>query len=121
MHLKTVVVLSVGIMLLFVSPVFAQDSNGEMAQIVVDTLTLLFLLIAAYVSMELYKIMKGGQLATSWGLFAGAAVIFALTKIIELGTRTGYFVASDIVLSAGYLFVALFLLLGFIKQRKTLG
>ena len=94
---------------------------GSMTQTVVDTFALLFLLFGAYIAWELYNIMTGGQLATSWGLMSGAVVIFALIKIIEVAERARYFPVPDWVLSIGYFFVSLFLFLGFLRQRKTLG
>ncbi|RKZ31452.1 hypothetical protein DRQ36_02015 [bacterium] len=120
---KGLVILAV-ILLLFVSPVFAQvkqAEGNEMAQTVVDTLALLFLLIATYISLELNKMMKGGQLAKSWGLLSGAVAIFAFIKIIELAAMAKFFEVSQIILSVGYLFVALFLLVGFFQQRRILG
>ena len=94
---------------------------GTISETVVDTFALLFLLFGTYFAWELYHIMKGGELASSWGWLAGGTVIFAIIKIIDVAQRAGYFPVPSIVISVGYLFVSLFLFLGFLKQRKTLG
>jgi len=111
-------------MMLMAGGTFAQiesgENGGEMAQTIVDTLTLLFLLIGTYVAMELYNLMKGGQLASSWGFMAGGVIIFAVITIIEVAGRAEYFVVPQVLISVGHLFVALFLLLGFMRQRKAL-
>ncbi|MCD6501762.1 hypothetical protein J7L01_04120 [bacterium] len=96
-------------------------SGGSISETVVDTLTLLFLLFGAYIAWELYSIMKGGELARSWGWLSGASIIFGVVKIIEIAGRAGYFPVPRIVLSVGYFFVAFFLFLGFMRQRKMLG
>jgi len=71
--------------------------------------------------MELKNILKGGELASSWMVLIGAVVIFAFIKIIELAGRVEYFPVSDVLISVGYLIVSIFLFVGFLKQKKTLG
>lgn len=113
------------VMLVSAGSAFAQlvpaKGGGEMVQIVVDTFALLFLLLCSYIAMELRNILKGGELASSWMVLIGAVVIFALIKIIEVAGRAGYFEVPDILISIGYLIVSIFLLIGFLKQKKTLG
>jgi hypothetical protein len=111
--------------ILVCSPAFGQITtsagSADMAQTVFDILTLLFVLIACYIAMELHHIMKGGELASSWSSLAGAVWIFALLKMIELAGKAEFFPVSDVLLAAGYMVVAIFLFYGFLKQRKTLS
>jgi hypothetical protein len=95
--------------------------GADMAETVFDILTLLFVLIACYIAMELHHIMKGGELASSWSSLAGAVWIFALIKMIELAGKAEFFPVPDLLLGAGYMIVSIFLFYGFLKQRKILS
>ncbi|MCK5833267.1 hypothetical protein KAH81_06305 [bacterium] len=119
-------IIIIALLILTCSPLFGQIGenefgSGTIPETVVDTLALLFLLFGSYFAWELYNMMKGGELASSWGWLSGAAIIFAVIKIIEVAGRAGYFPVAPIIISMGYLFVAFFLFMGFFKQRKTLG
>ena len=94
--------------------------GGEKAQTVLDTIILALLALGTFIALDLYNIMKGGELAMSWGYMSGAVAIFALIKMIELGGKAEFFPVPETLISVGQLFVAFFLLLGFLKQRKTL-
>ncbi|GEM_PF-1366622 len=121
-----IVLLALGIFTLLSTTLFGQivsneTTHGSISETVIDTLALLFLLFGTYFAWDLYSMMKGGELAGSWGWLSGASVIFAIIKIIEVAGRAGYFPVPATVISFGYLSVAFFLFMGFMKQRRTLG
>jgi len=97
------------------------DSHGENFVIVVDTLSLLMLLLTAYFAYELYKMMRGGQLAKSWGFISVAIITFAFGKLAEVGWKGEFWVIPDWFSNVINLFVAIFLALGVFSQRKTLA
>jgi len=97
------------------------SEGSENFQIVVDVITVLFALLGVYLALELNKIMKGGDLASSWGWLSGAVIVFALIKIIEVGGMSGFWSVPQLLISFGHLFIAFFLLLGYFKQKKILS
>ncbi len=120
------IMLLVVFLIAFVSaPLFGQitgsNGSGENIQIVIDMLTVLFLLVGVYIALDLNKIMKGGELASSWGWLSGAVIIFALIKVIEVGAMAGFWPVSQLLISISHFAVGLFLMFGFFKQRKILG
>lgn len=88
--------------------------------ILVDTLAFAFLLFAAFFAWELYKLMKGGEMAKSWGFIAAGIIIFALDKAIEIGNSVGFWEMLPWLPSAALCIVSLSFLLGIISQRKVL-
>lgn len=112
-------------MLLIIGSCFAQieptRGSGENFQIVVDLVTVLFLLLGVYLALELNKMMKGGELAISWGWLSGAVIVFALIKVIEVGGMATFWTVPQLLISFGHLFTALFLLLGYFRQKRILG
>lgn len=90
------------------------------AVILVDTLALGFLLFSAFFSWELYKLMKGGEMAKSWGFIAAGIIIFALDKAIEIGDSVGFWEMLPWLPSAALCIVSLSFLLGIISQRRVL-
>ena len=125
MKMLKIIGLTIGAMLMTSSPLYAQivqsTGTGEIAQTVIDIFALLFLLFGTYIALDLLKLMSGGELAMSWGFFAGAVIIFGLIEVIKLAGRAEYFPVPDLLISVGYFFIALFILLGFIRQRKALN
>jgi hypothetical protein len=99
----------------------ASAGRGESFQIVVDIVAVLFLLLGVYLALDLNKIMKGGELAMSWGWLSGAVIVFALIKVIEVGAMAEFWIVPQLLLSLGHLFTALFLLLGYFRQKKILS
>ena len=97
------------------------STGSENFQIIVDVITVLFLLLGVYLALELNKIMKGGELASSWGWLSGAVIVFTLIKVIEVGGMAEFWVVPQLLISFGHLFVAFFLLFGYFKQKKILS
>lgn len=97
------------------------QEGSENFQIVVDIVTVLFLLLGVYLALELNKMMKGGELAMSWGWLSGAVIVFALIKVIEVGGMSEFWTVPQLLISFGHLFIAFFLLLGYFRQKRTLS
>lgn len=126
---KLVTIACIIILLSLVSVAFAEQMTGgdkEMQKrsdaffIVVDTLTLFFILIAAVFGVQLYRFMRGGEMTYSWRWLIGAAILFSAGKIIELAHLAGDLPSYDWQLRLIYMFVALFIALGFFRQKKIL-
>ncbi len=111
--------------ILIIGSCFAQikptQEDSENFQIVVDIVTVLFLLLGVYLALELNKMMKGGELAMSWGWLSGAVIVFALIKVIEVGGMAEFWTVPQLLISFGHLFAAFFFLLGYFRQKKILS
>lgn len=126
---KLVTIACVIMVLCLVSITFAEQVSGEAKEmqkksdaffIIVDTLTLFFILMAAVFGVQLYRFMRGGEMTHSWRWLIGAAILFSAGKIIELAHLAGDLPSYDWQLRLIYLFVALFIALGFFRQKKIL-
>ncbi|HDR90776.1 MAG TPA: hypothetical protein ENN75_00850 [candidate division Zixibacteria bacterium] len=113
------------VLMIFITTLSAQiqpaRGKTENFQIVVDIITVLFLLLGVYLALELNRMMKGGELAMSWGWLSGAVIVFALIKVIEVGGMAEFWVVPQLLISFGHLFTGLFLLLGYFRQKRILG
>ncbi|RKZ29023.1 hypothetical protein DRQ29_00880 [bacterium] len=89
--------------------------------IIVDTLSLLLLLLTTFFGWELYKMMKGGQLATSWGFITVGILTFSFGKLAEVGASAGFWEFPNWFPNMVNLIVALMLTLGVFSQRKILS
>ncbi|MBN1755185.1 hypothetical protein JW877_03125 [bacterium] len=88
--------------------------------IIVDTITILFLLLAVFFGTQLYSYMQGGELTLSWRWLVGATILFAIAKILEIAHLAGIISEYEWLLRTIYAISALFLTLGFFQQRKVL-
>ncbi len=119
--IKIIALLSLVLMTTLFAQIEPARGKTENFQIVVDIFTVLFLLLGVYLALELNKMMKGGELAMSWGWLSGAVIVFALIKVIEVGGMAEFWVVPQVLISFGHLFTALFLLLGYLRQKRILG
>ncbi|MBN2541351.1 hypothetical protein JXI42_00640 [bacterium] len=97
------------------------EQSTDIYYIIIDTITILFLLLAVFFGTQLYIYMRGGELTLSWRWLVGATIIFALGKIIEIASVAGLIPQYEWLLRTIYAIVAIFLTLGFLKQRKVLS
>ena len=110
--------------LLFVSAAYCQDAirtSSENFIIIIDTLSLLLLLITAFFGWELYRMMRGGQLARSWGFITVGIIAFSFGKIAEVGHAAELWLMPLWLPNVVNLMVALMLISGMFSQRKTLS
>ncbi|MCD6594593.1 hypothetical protein J7L68_02845 [bacterium] len=116
-----------GIILTTAGLVLAQGtaaSSNEVVSpfiIIVDTLSLLLLLLTTFFGWELYKMMKGGQLATSWGFITVGILTFSFGKLAEVGASAGFWEFPFWFPNIVNLVVAIMLTLGVFSQRKILS
>ena len=89
--------------------------------IVIDTLSLLLLLLTTFFGWELYKMMKGGQLATSWGFITVGIFAFSFGKLAEIGSFAEFWIVPVWFPNLINLVVAIMLALGVFSQRKVLS
>ncbi len=89
--------------------------------IVLDIFTMAFLFFASLWGFELYRMMKGGQLATSWGLVTAAVIFYTLGTLISFGASANFWDHSPMLDSAINLLVGITLFLGVYQQRKVLS
>ncbi len=115
-------VLVIGLFL--VGAAFCQTSTGvgtENFIIIVDTLSLLLLLITTFIAWELYKMMRGGQLAKSWGYITVGILTFSFGKLAEVGANAQLWIVPNGFSNVITLVVAIMLMLGVLSQRKILS
>jgi len=89
--------------------------------IIIDTITVLFLLLAVFFGAQLYTLMRGGELTLSWRWLVGGAILFAIAKIIEIANLAGIIPEYEWLIRIIFVVVAIFLTLGFFQQRKVLS
>ena len=112
------------LVLLFVGAAYCQvtaKTTSENFIIVVDTLSLLLLLITAFFGWELYKLMRGGQLARSWGFISVGIFAFSFGKLVQVGASAQLWEIPAWFPNVLNLVVAIMLILGVFSQRKTLS
>jgi len=112
------------ISLLLVAVAFCQTGGSvgtENFIIIVDTLSLFILLGATLFAWELYKMMRGGQLAKSWGYITVGILAFSLGKLAEVGANAQLWIIPVWFSNVVTLVVAIMLILGVFSQRKTLS
>ena len=92
-------------------PLYAQteSTNDSGLNIALDTLTLFFLLLAMFFALQLQSYLKGGEMMVSWRWLSGAAIFFALAKLLEIAN-----------LSASVVLVPC-LAMGFYQQKKVIS
>jgi hypothetical protein len=108
---------------LFISSVFASDVGSlqeNFIDISIDSMALLFLIVAAFIAWDVYSNFKGGQLSVPWGFIAGGIVLFALGRLIQIGEGT-LWILPPLLNSFVHLVVAIFLGIGLILYRKTIS
>ncbi len=116
-----IVLLAVGILMAQVPPVEPEEVITNPWIIAIDTLSLAVLLLTAIFAWELYRMMRGGQLATSWGFIAIGIVAFALGKLVDAGAAAGFWEAPEWFDSVVNFVVAVMLAVGVFSQRKVLS
>ncbi|RKZ34267.1 hypothetical protein DRQ33_02510 [bacterium] len=89
--------------------------------IVLDTLSLLLLLLTTFFGWELYKMMKGGQLATSWGFISVGIFTFSFGRLIQVGVSANFWEIPVWFPNVITFLVAIMLALGVFSQRKVLS
>lgn len=112
------------LVLLLVGAAYCQVVNKTTSEnfiIVVDTLSLLLLLITTFFGWELYKLMRGGQLARSWGYITVGIFAFSFGKLIQVGAAAQLWEIPTWFPNVLNLVVAIMLILGVFSQRKTLS
>ena len=117
MGLFKVIVIS----LFLASAAFCQSVGTENFIIIVDTLSLLLLLGTTFIAWELYKMMRGGQLAKSWGYISVGILTFSFGKLAEVGATAQLWIIPDWFSNVVTLVVAIMLVAGVLSQRKTLS
>ncbi len=99
----------------------AVNPSEENFIIVIDTLSLLLLLITTFFAWELYKLMRGGQLAKSWGYITVGIFAFSFGKLAQVGVAAQLWETPKWFPNIISLVVAIMLVLGVFSQRKMLG
>jgi len=100
---------------------YAPEKSDTTAYVILDTLTLLFFLIGVFFAAQLYLYLKGGALMTTWRWLAGAILLLAILKILEIGETAQLFVVEGWLIRGVYLIAAIFLASGFYGQKKALS
>ncbi len=112
------------LIVVFTGITFAQVTTEDVSTpfiIVIDTFSLLLLLVTTFFGWELYKMMKGGQLATSWGFITVGIFAFSFGKLIEIGVPAGFWTIPTWFPNTINLVTAIMLALGVFSQRKALS
>jgi hypothetical protein len=93
-----------------------------LVEIILESLILIFAIVAGIIALKLHDLVKGGELGASWRWLIGAAVLFSIMECIEITTKIGYlnFTNIDFAISLIKAFVAMFIMLGFISYKRTL-
>jgi hypothetical protein len=77
--------------------------------------------LTTFFAWELYKMMKGGQLATSWGFITVGIFAFSFGRLIDAGVAAGFWEVPGWFDSGVNLVVAIMLAIGVFSQRKVLS
>lgn len=104
-------------------PLYAQaaSTNDSGLNIALDTLTLFFLLLAMFFALQLQSYLKGGEIMVSWRWLSGAAIFFAIAKLLEIANLSASVVLIPWLVRAVYFFAAIFLAMGFYQQKKVIS
>ena len=117
----TLVLLAVGLVFAQAVPVETPVETTNPLVIAIDTISLFFLLLTTFFAWELYKMMKGGQLATSWGFITVGIFAFSFGRLIDAGVAAGFWDVPEWFDSGVNLVVAIMLAIGVLSQRKVLS
>jgi hypothetical protein len=108
--------------LVLVGAAFGDDAIENSGVIImIDTLSIFLLLGTALFAYELYRMMKGGQLARSWGLLTVGIITFAFSKLIEVGATANFWQMPNWLPNVVNLIIAIVFGLGVYWQRKSLS
>jgi len=117
----TLVLLAVGLVFAQTVPVETPVETTNPLVIAIDTISLFLLLLTTFFAWELYKMMKGGQLATSWGFITVGIFTFSFGRLIDAGVAAGFWDVPEWFDSGVNLVVAIMLAIGVFSQRKVLS
>ncbi len=91
------------------------------APALINEALLIVSLIAVFVALRVYQLVKGGLLAKSWQFFFIGLLCLALAQIITFSGNAGLFTAPDLAQPILLLVMGVFWLYGAMKAKQALG
>jgi len=106
-------------------PLFADSGNFDHEEnyliIIVDVLASGLLVGASIIAWQIYSTYREGEMAVPWGLLAGGVIFFMLSRLLQIAQAGGLFLMPNWLETFIYLFVSLFLLLGFFLIKRAIS
>ncbi|MBI4481763.1 MAG: hypothetical protein HY652_02620 [Acidobacteria bacterium] len=90
-------------------------------QVVVQFLIFVCAVFSAYFAIQLYLLVKGGELSNSWSLISAALSLFALTWFLEFGKSLDLIRLGDWVFPLSHLLFVVLVLLSLIWFKRILS
>ncbi|MCH7879721.1 MAG: hypothetical protein IH914_10465 [candidate division Zixibacteria bacterium] len=87
----------------------------------INELLLLVSVIAVFVALKVYQLVKGGLLAKSWQFFFIGLICLALAQFITFSGNAGLFAAPEVAQPLLLLVMGAFWLYGALKAKQALG
>ena len=91
------------------------------APALINEVLLIVSLIAVFVALKVYQLVKGGLLAKSWLFFFIGLLCLALSQIITFSGNAGLFVAPELAQPILLLVMGVLWLYGAMKAKQALG
>lgn len=91
------------------------------APALINEVLLIVSLVAVFVALKVYQLVKGGLLAKSWQLFFIGLLCLALTQIITFSGNAGFFDAPELAQPILLLVMGVLWLYGAMKAKQALG